>query len=90
MGQSSTFNLPQNIDSGHEETEECHEEVFLIRRRRYASDIVVGPEDAAHLQELVIPNWYVPFTLIGNGHDAERYVELLEDACRTVLEPFAT
>ena len=41
-------------------------------------------------QELVMPNRFVPFTLIGKGYDAERYVELPEDACRTVLEPFAT
>ena len=41
-------NLPQEVESDHEECEECHEEKLLVRRRRYVGDVVIGLEDAAH------------------------------------------
>jgi hypothetical protein len=48
FGAELSFNLPQKIDSGHEEPEEGHEEVLLVRRRRWVGDVIVGLEYAAH------------------------------------------
>ena len=41
-------NLPQEVEPDHEQPKEGHQEVLLVRRRRYVGDVVVGLEDAAH------------------------------------------
>ena len=40
--------FPQEVESYHQEPEEGHQEVLLVRRRRYVGDVVVGLEYAAH------------------------------------------